>query len=267
MQNLRSFPTNNLQATSRKVSSAQDFSSTSSSPIRETKVFIDAKSKKVVVSFRGLGTDFCDFWRFWKDIRSDWNIFKGSEDRDPRFKSALKECEKIRQKYSHLNDSFDMTGHSPGGQLATYMNKKKRGKVDKNLSFTRGTGLFEPFRKRPQNTHDYSHAHDLISQGARLSRDESGGKHHSHVSHMHVNKKSLKAYNIDSLGLPIRNYKQDANPNFDPNMYSRENFERKKNRHLERKVATQYYSGFFSGIGCQQWSSKFFSKGIQRKVD
>jgi len=43
------------------------------------------------------------------------------------------------------------------------------------LSFSRGAGFVEPFRKRPKNSWDYGHKHDLVSLGARLSKDERGG--------------------------------------------------------------------------------------------
>ena len=63
---------------------------------------------------------------------------------------------------------INTTGHSLGGQLSKYVNDSHKGHVAKNIAFSRGTGLFEPFRKKQGNTVDVSNKHDLISMGARL---------------------------------------------------------------------------------------------------
>ena len=56
----------------------------------------------------------------------------------------------------------------------------------------------EPFRKRPKNSWDYSHKHDLVSLGARLSKDERGGHKQSLVSQTKV-KNALNAHNMEML--------------------------------------------------------------------
>ena len=78
------------------------------------------------------------------------------------------------------------------------VNKERKGQVDENLSFSRGSGVFQPFRERPSNTYDYSHKKDLISLGARLSKDEGGGRANSFVSGTRV-KDALNAHDLDRL--------------------------------------------------------------------
>ena len=63
-------------------------------------------------------------------------------------------------------------GHSLGGQLAKYVTEKNLDKVKNNVNFSRGSGLFEPFRKKSNKSIDVSNKNDLISLGARLQ----GGK-------------------------------------------------------------------------------------------
>lgn len=137
----------------------------------ETKVFVNPNTRKIVLAFRG--TALNDKKTRFKDIISDFNIFKGSEKKDRRFKEALRDFDRVHQKYQPKGFTVDTTGHSLGGQLATHVNRERSGLVSENLSFSRGTGLREPFRKRPENTWDYSHKGDIISLGARLS--EGGG--------------------------------------------------------------------------------------------
>ena len=60
-----------------------------------------------------------------------------------------------------------MTGHSLGGQITKHVNNLHKGRVKKNVVFSRGTGLLEPFRNK-QNIVDMSNQHDLKSLGARL---------------------------------------------------------------------------------------------------
>ena len=60
-----------------------------------------------------------------------------------------------------------MTGHSLAGHITNYVNNLHKDAVKKNVFFSRGTGLLEPFRKK-QNTVDMSNQHNLISLGARL---------------------------------------------------------------------------------------------------
>ena len=60
-----------------------------------------------------------------------------------------------------------MTGNSLGGQITKHVNDSFKERVKKNVVFSRGTGLLEPFRNK-QNIVDMSNQHDLKSLGARL---------------------------------------------------------------------------------------------------
>ena len=106
---------------------------------REHKVFFNPSTKKVVVSYRG--TDMRDRYGILKDVRSDYHILVGSENRDPRFKGALKQFKQASQKYKQEGYSLDTTGHSLGGSLATYVEKKFPKQVNENLSYSRGSGV------------------------------------------------------------------------------------------------------------------------------
>ena len=163
---------------------------------REHKVFYDPNSKKVVVAYRG--TDPRDRFSILGDVRSDYNILIGKEGRDRRFKRATTQFKGVVDKYQHQGYSFDTTGHSLGGALATHVTKKFPNRVSENLSYSRGSGVLEPFRTRPQNTWDYSHAKDPISLGARLLKDVNKSKEHSVVSQTRV-KNTVNAHDIDRL--------------------------------------------------------------------
>ena len=58
-----------------------------------------------------------DRYGILKDVRSDYHILVGSENRDPRFKGALKQFKQASQKYKQEGYSLDTTGHSLGGRL------------------------------------------------------------------------------------------------------------------------------------------------------
>ena len=64
------------------------------------------------------------------------------------------------------------------------------------LSFSHGCVFDEPFRERPENTWDHSHEHDIVSLGARLSKDKKGGHNQSVVSRTKVNN-ALNAHSLD----------------------------------------------------------------------
>ena len=131
----------------------------------EHKVYVNPKTKQVTVAYRG--TDLKDKKTRFKDLKSDLAIFLGREKHDPRFQEADAHFQKVYDKYG--NDyQLDTTGHSLGGQLSKYVNDRHRGKIQDNVAFNRGTGLFEPFRKKQANTLDVSHRKDVISWGARL---------------------------------------------------------------------------------------------------
>lgn len=130
---------------------------------KETKVFVNDTTHKVVVSYRGTKAS--------KDIVSDLAIATGTESLNPRFKGALKKFDQVHTKYGK-EYSYDTTGHSLGGQLATYVNRHRPHQVDENLSYSRGSGVGELFRQRPHNTYDYSNSKDIVSLGARLNSDK-----------------------------------------------------------------------------------------------
>ena len=85
-------------------------------------------------------------------MQSDYNILIGKEGRDCCFKRATTQFKGVVDKYQHQGYSFDTTGHSLGGALATQVTKKFPNLVSENLNYSRGSGLLEPFRTRPQNT-------------------------------------------------------------------------------------------------------------------
>jgi hypothetical protein len=140
---------------------------------RETKVFYNPTTKKAVISYRGTALNDRNHWM--KDLASDFHILEGREGSDRRFRESLKQFDRIQRAYRTRGFTVDTTGHSLGGQIATYVNKQRPGAVGENLSFSRGSGVYEPFRVRPHNTWDYSHFKDVISLGSRLSRTENHG--------------------------------------------------------------------------------------------
>ena len=133
----------------------------------ETKVFHNPTTRKVTVAYRGTALNKPSRW---KDLQSDLAILTGTERHDKRFKEANSHFKGVAEKYGDYNIST--TGHSLGGQLAKHVNDSHKGKVSRNVVFSRGTGSLEPFRKIQENTVDVSNQHDLISMGARLQ----GGK-------------------------------------------------------------------------------------------
>ena len=188
---------------------------------REHKVFYNPSTKKVVVAYRG--TDPRDTSSILKDVRSDYHILIGNEGKDSRFKRATKQFKSAMNKYEHQGYSFDTTGHSLGGSLATHVTKKFPKRVHENLSYSRGSGLLEPFRTRPQNTWDYSHAKDPISLGARLSKDANGSKEHSVVSHTKV-RNMINAHDMERLQtqpqtVPVESVPQHSVPDLTGNKY------------------------------------------------
>ena len=131
----------------------------------EEKVYVNPITKQVTIAYRG--TDWSDKRTRFKDLKSDLAILMGKEAHNDRFREANAHFQKVYQKYGK-EYQLDTTGHSLGGQLSKYVNDKNRGKVQTNVAFSRGTGLWEPFRKKQANTLDVSHEKDWISLGARL---------------------------------------------------------------------------------------------------
>ena len=95
----------------------------------------------------------------------------GHEKHDRQFKQANHHFKGVLDKYGD-GYTIDTTGHSLGGQLAKHVNDSHKGRVHRNVAFSRGSGLLEPFRRKQDNTVDVSNKHDWISLGARLQ----GGK-------------------------------------------------------------------------------------------
>ena len=135
----------------------------------ETKVFVNPNDKKAVVAYRG--TQLNRRKSAKKDLISDAAILFGAEKHDKRFKEANSHFQNVKDKYKDFQ--LDTTGHSLGGQLAKYVTDKNLDKVNKNVNFNRGSGLFEPFRKKSNKTIDVSNKNDIISATTRLQ----GGKH------------------------------------------------------------------------------------------
>ena len=76
--------------------------------------------------------------------------------------------------------------------MSKYVNDQNKGKVHKNIAFSRGSSLFDAFRPKQQNTVDVSHKNDWISLGARLQ----GGKQHVDTRQQ---MSGLKAHNLQTL--------------------------------------------------------------------
>ena len=55
------------------------------------------------------------------------------------------------------------------------------------------------FRERPNNTWDYSHKHDLISLGARLSKDAGGTQHERSVGSHTKTSNVVNAHNLNRI--------------------------------------------------------------------
>jgi len=154
---------------------------------REHKVFLNPKTKKAVVAYRGTVPTRM------KDIKSDLAILTGREKKDKRFKDSVKVMDRVKKRYPGYK--FGTTGHSLGGQLATHVTRKRSKDVKRNISFSRGAGLKEPFRKRPKQTLDVSHKSDIISLGARLSR----GKKGSNIVDKSKRSHALDAHDLEKL--------------------------------------------------------------------
>ena len=153
----------------------------------ETKVFTNPDTRTAVMSFRGTVPTR------WKDLRSDLAIATGSESSDMRFREALVHFDSVKASLGHQY-AIDTVGHSLGGQLASHVNIHRPGEVRENLSFSRGSGVFEPLRTAPSNSWDYSHSLDPISLGARWSR---GVSSHNKVDYRPAS--LLKSHDVKGL--------------------------------------------------------------------
>ena len=102
---------------------------------------------KTVVADRG--TDMCDPKRFWRVLKSDFNI--------------MLRCEKHNKGVKNANTQF---------QQAANKYKKQRYTLDTTELFICASGFSKPLCKGPSNTWNYSHKHDIVFFGASLSKVE-----------------------------------------------------------------------------------------------
>ena len=128
----------------------------------------------------------------WKDFPSDLAIATGTGKSIPCFRKADNHFRQVQAKYGTFGYNFTTTGHSLGGQVSKYVNDQNKGKVHKNIAFSRGSSLFDAFRPKQQNTYDVSHKNDWISLGARLQ----GGNQYVDTRQQ---KSGLKAHNLQTL--------------------------------------------------------------------
>ena len=122
--------------------------------------------KEVILAYQG--TQLNSKKNRWKDLASGLAIATGTEKFNPRFRKADNHFRQVQAKYGTFGYKFTMTGHSLGGQVSKYVNDRNKGKVHKNIAFSRGSSLFDTFRPKQRNTYDVSHKNDWISLGARL---------------------------------------------------------------------------------------------------
>ena len=71
-----------------------------------------------------------------------------------RFKQANHHLKGVGQVWDGY--TIDTTGHSLGGQLAKHVYDSHKGCVHRNVTFSQGYGLLEPFRHKQDNTVDVS---------------------------------------------------------------------------------------------------------------
>ena len=139
-------------------------------------MFYNLNTKKVVIAYRG--TDLTDSSSILGDVQRDYNILIRNLEKDSNFKHATKQFRSVVDKYQHQGYSVNMIGHSLGGALATHVMKKFPSRLSKNFN--------------------YSHAKDLISLGARLSKDANKSNEQSIVIHTRV-QNMINANNMDRL--------------------------------------------------------------------
>ena len=112
--------------------------------------------------------------RILSDLLSYFNIMLGNEKHNKGFEITNVQFQKAAKKYKKQGYSLDTTGLSLGGALATHVSQSNPNQVHEDLSFSRGSGFAEPFRK----------GHELL--GTTLVQRQEGG-HIANSFHVNIN--------------------------------------------------------------------------------
>ena len=117
------------------------------------RVYYNPNKNKLLITYRGTKN-------LINDIPADLSILTGRYDAK-RFTDAQKQYNKVKQKYFKTND-ITLTGHSLGGTIASQIGHND--KHNKVYTFNKGAGsLFDSFKHKSENEHNYRQAGDLIS--------------------------------------------------------------------------------------------------------
>ena len=121
----------------------------------EQKVYIDKEGRPKIV-FTGT--------RKFGDYLTDAALAVGLAGMTPRFQKARELVEKVKQKYK--NKPISSYGHSLGGSLA----ESVADKVDKVITYNKGTGLFGVGKKINPKETDIRTSNDYISLLGKTQR-------------------------------------------------------------------------------------------------
>lgn len=148
-------------STNKREKVAQKYGATYDSSLssKKTAVFVNPKSKAVIVSHRGTKDK--------SDILPDIKIAFGAERQTKRIKQAKKNVQEVREAYPTYN--ITNVGHSLGGLIAERVGRSK----EDIITFGKASGLGEPLHKRKPKQKDYRSKGDIISL---LSVPQLGGK-------------------------------------------------------------------------------------------
>ena len=132
---------------------------------KKIKVFLNPEEKKVITSFRGTNDKH--------DVATDLTaVVSGNKKNNKYFKTALKKQNMLSEAYPEYDKII--TGHSLGGSVAEYVNKKAKEKPNEVFTYSKGIGLQDYFKKRDDNQVDSRAKGDPISLGALTQK---GGKY------------------------------------------------------------------------------------------